>query len=238
MKGVIRNTAVHGDAVVPIGQIDRDALYRRLRKIADRHRIVTSGRVDVQLFGVRQGDCFGSKGDADTGARGRQGDGIGTCRAAVTENVDATSRINHITPVAGSPDDCIAVRSAADLIGTGAAGQSIAAGTTEQDVVPVASRQSVISGAAIEQISGIAARQCVGTVTAQERQRGRRDRRAIHGVVATSRLDRCRNRQSRQCHGVVTGIGGDENLFHIATRDTRGSRIKPRRDEVGAGLRK
>ena len=95
--------------------------------------------------------------EADPGAVGGDGEGLGAVAAVDLDGVDAGAALVEVGAVARVPDHPVVARLAEDLVVAVAAGQDVVAVAAEQQVVAALAQQGVVARLAEEQVGARAA---------------------------------------------------------------------------------
>ena len=106
--------------------------------------------------------------EADAGAVGGDGEGLGAVAAVDLDGVDAVAALVEVGVVAGVPDHAVVARLAEDLVVAVAAGQDVVAGAAEEQVGAALAEQGVVARLAEEHVGARAAGQGVVAGAAEE----------------------------------------------------------------------
>src|SRR5262249_7566580 len=117
---------------------------------------------------VKREGGWGGAVEADAGAVGGHGEGLGAVAAVDLDGVGAGPALVQVGVVAGVPDHAVVAGLAEDLVIAVAADEDIIAVAAEQLVVAPLAQQGVVAGLAVEHVVTGAAGQDVVTVAANE----------------------------------------------------------------------
>jgi hypothetical protein len=157
--GVVAGAAVHGQ---------RDQSGQPVRP---GERVVSAVHVQLQIFGctdVQEEWGWGDAVEADAGAVGRCGEGLGAVAAVDLDGVDAVAALVEVAAITGVPDHAIVAGLAEDLVVAGASGKDVIAGAAEQEIGAAFAQQDIVAGLAEEQVVAGAANQGVVAGAAEE----------------------------------------------------------------------
>src|SRR5262245_6122652 len=134
------------------GVVARPAVYRQVDQVGAQsggvHAVIAAVGVEDQVLGGA--DVQEERGrvdavEANAGAVGGDGEGLGDVAAVDLDGVVAGAALVEGAAVAGVPDHAVVARLAEDLVVAPAAGQDVVAGAAEQQVVAALAEQDVVA---------------------------------------------------------------------------------------------
>src|SRR5262249_21819448 len=157
------------------GVVARPAVYRQVDQVGAQsggvHAVIAAVGVEDQVLGRTDVQEEGGRVDAveaNAGAVGGDGEGLGDVAAVDLDGVVAGAALVEGAAVAGVPDHAVVARLAEDLVVAPAAGQDVVAGAAEQQVVAALAEQHVVARLTEELVVARAAGQGVVAGAAEE----------------------------------------------------------------------